>query len=290
MGTSWCRKADTNIRKPPENIMKVFPEWTGVKMWSNLSPTQQVSLIVTAASALIALVVYFLYGAGPGVYYSLVAGTTLALLYDRLTRYNFENETVKQLIDAKLSEQDLHYIGNSFDGIKWFCEHHVGAKAVLNTVYRPTGIETGGDMSDAYLKYENAIRKCLDDKCVWYDLAMPGHEDSMIQFRNKLSSRQLMNYGPHVFKPEGRFQIPIFQMTVLKYDTHKAVSFGWAFPHSRGDSKVFVSTDERTVDYFDTYFRALMVHAESLAPALPSAPSRPGSGEQSVAAPDRPNV
>jgi hypothetical protein len=242
--------------------LKVLTGWTGLKFLNNLSWDQQLSLAVTSLGAVAAVVIYASYGPGSSFYYSLIAATTASLLFDRITRYSFENQTVKELTEANLRPSDLHYIENSAAGLAWFCEHYSQFRTVYNTLYRPRDGRFGY-IETEYERYTDAIKKCIDEGCGWFDLVLPGQRPAAEAFYGSLSETQKARYRADELILQD--EVPIFQVTVFKYknDDRASVSFGWGFADGR-DSRVFVSTDPKIVSYFDDYYRVLQSKARPL--------------------------
>lgn len=161
-----------------------------------------------------------------------------------------------QISVAEANALGLAYIGNSAEGFSWFEKNNKGLREVYNTVYRPTR-SAQRYLEDEYKKYFAAIRAAIGNKCVWHDLLCPPLDMETIplaSFHASLSDRQKSGYEA---KELADVDLPLLQITVLKYlNGDSKVGVGYGFPGC-DETMVFVSSQPKTVHFFETYFREL---------------------------------
>jgi hypothetical protein len=259
--------------------MKIFRPWTWFKEWNSLTGTQQTSVAILVIGSAISIATYASYGSDKA-YYTVVATTTVALLFDRITRYTFENKTVAEMVKINLSEMDLRYIGDSVIGLGWLTKNYLDLYTVDNTVYRPKGEYHSGYIEEHYAGYFDAIKRAIDNGCGWRDYALTPHVDAIHEFYSTLTDQQKRRYTAFEIKQD----MPMFQLTIFRYkdqlsrDENMQVSFGWGFGGNH--SRVYMSSDLRTVQFFEDYFHMLRgnKNVEMIyGPNLP-APQRPLQG------------
>jgi hypothetical protein len=156
--------------------------------------------------------------------------------------------------------------------------------SVDNTVYRPIGELHGGFLEDFYEEYFSSVRKAIDGGCGWRDYALTPHMEAIHSFYESLTEQQRRRYSAYEIKQD----MPMFQLTIFRYkdqpsrDEKMSVSFGWGMGGNH--SRVFMSSDMRTVNYFEDFFMLFRQHQNVkivYAPGV-TAPTRPKSRTEST--------
>jgi hypothetical protein len=231
-------------------------------VFGNASTAQIVALLAKIGGLLGAILVYI--GSHQSsmqsqdwLYLTFVITVTISLLFDSITRVNFENDTMKQLKRYNSAEDDLQCIGETSDAVTWFCNNSSGVSYVRNTVFHRYA-----DKRLSYTKYkmpefENRIKQMLDSETFeWQDIATNDQADTIKEFRKGLNQRQLAKHR----LTEITCNKPLLQILSIDYtddSRSSAVLFGWAFRDGQ-KANVYLSHGPRTVAYFNDYFDRLL--------------------------------
>lgn len=244
-----------------------------LKGWHDLTSAQQWSVIGTLAATIITIVLVWAGPVNQWSYVAFVLATVVALLIDRIARFEFENRASRTLQDSLPGKFDLRYIGGTPAGVAWFAENRSGVRKVRNTVYRPDHGPWTGEPA-GYARFEQQIKETMNGAVEWHDLIVAGAREQLDDFYSRLDPREKKQYYARYLESH---DLPIMQMIVVTYgDGRSAVCLGWAYLGS-SDACVFVSTAPVTVNYFRDYFDALYAKSTELYGPKP----RPG-GSRSI--------
>ncbi len=180
---------------------------------------------------------------------------------------------------------DLHYIGNNLDGIKYFLKKFDGATHVYNTVFtRSEGL--WGDMwkLDLMSGFLKKVRRYLKNKCKWEDIVIKKDVDIVLKFYKELTEEERQWYEAREL-PD--VDLPLLQCLVAKYEGDRGkVLCGWSFSGGQ-HARVYYSDEKDTVLYFREYCKMLFDRGHELFPFPPASGSRASltaAGEEPAAA------
>jgi hypothetical protein len=156
-------------------------------------------------------------------------------------------------IAARLSDRDLHYIGDDANGIAWLEQNCTGVEHVYNTVF------TRSQKSREYTEKEllrlyDVMKKLLTGDCLWSDIVLPKEKKGIAKLYRDLTAEQKRGYRAHLLETT----FPLIQCLVVKYKDKSrfAVLAGWSFPGSQ-IARVYLSYDRDACDYFENYWHQL---------------------------------
>jgi hypothetical protein len=264
-----------------KNPLSVFKEW------SSFTSTQQWSIGFTAFSAIVGAVLYAVFVKENSLTYcSIIIWSAATLMFDRITRYSFENRANLEMEKFNLARPDLRCLGTSVEGIRWFCDNLDGLAAIDNTIFNRV---RGGFVwiPEEMEKYVAGFKKSLENGCYLRDLVLDTQKSAVVEFYQSLNEKQKKGYNA----AELSTTVPLFQMMILKYHSSRVrsdvVLFGWTTIDPR-DSKVFLSSDVGTVSYFEKYFdevykhHATHLYGYDFSPHRPAPPAPPSSPKASI--------
>lgn len=237
--------------------------------WKNLTTDQRIALVFFSTLSLSGTVVTLLAPPDARNYFALATASFVFLLFERISRLNFEKKVMDGFNAIARTHGDLKNIGGISAGIDWFKRNNRNLKLVRNTVF------TRSDTESFVLNYadlESAIRQALRDGCEWRDLYSAGEEAAVKRFHDALNSAERGHYSASRLDAD----VPLMQIMLLSYHEPRkvAVLYGWSHAGGREiDSQVYLSQDLSTFLFFDRYFDALNGKAEKTIAAQPVMPA-----------------
>src|SRR5882724_2168761 len=169
------------------------------RVFGHIKPSQWMVLAAAVVSLFLNVAVFYISGFVSSLsYLAFILSTTAVLLFDKIERYRFENNTMDELSRFSRSELNLHHLGDSSEAVEWFCNNSSGLRAVSNTVFFRMANEELLYTNEQMPRYESHIKHILDvENCHWRDLSTKNQVHVMDNFRSTLTPKQL---GRHTYQ------------------------------------------------------------------------------------------